>query len=65
MKKIDNSRIEYAVMNQQPDIENRSEAVIDDGEYIRSHWQKNIIKHQPPIINNVGDLKLLDKGKNP
>lgn len=64
MKKIDNSRIEYAVMNQQPDIENRSGANIDDGEYIRSHWQKRIIKHQPPIIRTMEDLKLLDKGKN-
>lgn len=65
MKKLDKSKVEYAVMNQQPDIENRSEANIDDGEFIRSHWQKRIIKHQPPIINNVEDLKLLDKGKNP
>jgi hypothetical protein len=72
MKKIDNSRIEYAALTIVPslkelytdNIENRSEANIDDGKYIRSHWQKNIIKHQPPIINNVEDLKLLDKGKN-
>lgn len=46
-------------------IEYRSEAVIDNElEFIKAHWQKNIIKHQPPIINNVEDLKLLDKGKN-
>ena len=72
MKKTSKLNVEYAVMNQ-PDIsplsegtiENRSEAVIDDGEYIRSHWQKNIIKHQPPIIRTMEDLKLLDKGKNP
>lgn len=72
MKKTSKLNVEYAVMNHRsifegtiPNIENRSEANIDDGEYIRSHWQKNIIKHQPPIINNVEDLKLLDKGKNP
>lgn len=64
MKKIDNSRIEYAALNQPNNIENRSEAVIDDGEFIRSHWQKRIIKHQPPIIRTMEDLKLLDKGKN-
>ena len=48
-------------------IENRSEAMVNDNEleFIKAHWQKNIIKHQPPIINNVEDLKLLDKGKNP
>lgn len=63
MKKTSKLNVEYAVMNQQPDIENRSEANIDDGEYIRSHWQKNIIKHQPPIIRTREDLKLLDKGK--
>lgn len=60
MKKIDNSRIEYAALTINTDnIENRSEAVIDDGKYIRSHWQKRIIKHQPPIINNVEDLRRL------
>lgn len=64
MKKTSKLNVEYAVMNQQPNIENRSGANIDDGEFIRSHWQKRIIKHQPPIINNVEDLKLLDKGKN-
>lgn len=64
MKKTSKLNVEYAVMNQQPDIENRSEANIDDGEYIRSHWQKRIIKHQPPIIRTMEDLKLLDKGKN-
>ena len=52
-------------MNQPNNIENRSGANIDDGEYIRSHWQKRIIKHQPPIIRTMEDLKLLDKGKNP
>ena len=63
--------VEYAVMTINTDIsslsegtiENRSEAVIDDGEYIRSHWQKRIIKHQPPIIRTMEDLKLLDKDK--
>jgi len=56
-KKIDESRIEYAALTINTDnIENRSEAVIDDGEYIRSHWQKNIIKHQPPIIRTMEDL---------
>lgn len=72
MKKIDNSRIEYAALTIVPslkelytdNIENRSGANIDDGEYIRSHWQKRIIKHQPPIIRTMEDLKLLDKGKN-
>lgn len=72
MKKIDNSRIEYAALTIVPslkelytdNIEYRSEADIDDGEYIRSHWQKRIIKHQPPIIRTMEDLKLLDKGKN-
>lgn len=63
MKKTSKLNVEYAVIEQPNNIENRSEAVIDDGEYIRSHWQKRIIKHQPPIINNVEDLKLLDKGK--
>lgn len=65
MKKIDNSRIEYAALTINTDnIENRSGANIDDGEFIRSHWQKRIIKHQPPIIRTMEDLKLLDKGKN-
>ncbi|WP_045166499.1 hypothetical protein [Prevotella intermedia] len=59
------SKVEYAVIEQPNNIENRSEANIDDGEYIRSHWQKNIIKHQPPIIRTMEDLKLLNKGKNP
>ena len=61
MKKVDNSRIEYAVMNQPNNIENRSEATVNDNEleFIKAHWQKNIIKHQPPIINNVEDLKRL------
>lgn len=64
MKKLDKSKVEYAALTINTDIENRSEAVIDDGEYIRSHWQKRIIKHQPPIIRTMEDLKLLDKGKN-
>lgn len=65
-KKIDESRIEYAALTINTDnIEERSGANIDDGEFIRSHWQKNIIKHQPPIIRTMEDLKLLDKGKNP
>lgn len=65
MKKTSKLNVEYAVMNQPNNIENRSGANIDDGEFIRSHWQKNIIKHQPPIIRTMEDLKLLDKGKNP
>ncbi len=72
MKKINKSNVEYAAIMRDFDIsplsegtiENRSEANIDDGEYIRSHWQKRIIKHQPPIIRTMEDLKLLDKGKN-
>ena len=72
MKKIDNSsklreqrNVEYAALTINTDnIEERSGANIDDGEFIRSHWQKRIIKHQPPIIRTVEDLKLLDKGKN-
>lgn len=64
MKKTSKLNVEYAVMNQPDNIENRSGANIDDGEYIRSHWQKNIIKHQPPIIRTMEDLKLLDKGEN-
>lgn len=72
MKKTSRLNVEYAVMTIVPslkelytdNIENRSEANIDDGEYIRSHWQKNLIKHQPPIIRTMEDLKLLDKGKN-
>lgn len=73
MKKIDNSRIEYAALTIVPslkelytdNIENRSEANIDNElEFIKAHWQKNIIKHQPPIIRTMEDLKLLDKGKN-
>lgn len=63
MKKTSKLNVEYAVMNQPNNIENRSGANIDDGEFIRSHWQKNIIKHQPPIIRTMEDLKLLDKGK--
>ena len=59
MKKVDKSNVEYAALTINTDIENRSGAVIDDGEYIRSHWQKRIIKHQPPIINKVEDLKRL------
>lgn len=65
MKKTSKLNVEYAVMNQPNNIEERSVTNIDDGEYIRSHWQKNIIKHQPPIIRTMEDLKLLDKGKNP
>lgn len=59
MKKTSKLNVEYAALTINTDIENRSGAVIDDGEYIRSHWQKRIIKHQPPIINNVEDLKRL------
>lgn len=61
MKKIDNSRIEYAALTINTDnIENRSEANIDNElEFIKAHWQKNIIKHQPPIINNVEELRRL------
>ena len=62
MKKTSKLNVEYAVMNQQPDIENRSEAVIDDGEYIRSHWQKNIIKHQPPIVQSPSELSKQCRG---
>lgn len=42
-------------------IENRSGAMVNDNEleFIKAHWQKNIIKHQPPIINNEEDLKRL------
>lgn len=42
-------------------IENRSEvneAMVND-KYIRSHWQKNMIKHQPPIIRTMEDFKRL------
>lgn len=57
--------VEYAALTINTDnIEERSGANIDDGEFIRSHWQKYIIKHQPPIIRTMEDLKLLDKGKN-
>lgn len=60
MKKTSKLNVEYATLTINTDnIENRSEANIDDGKYIRSHWQKNIIKHQPPIINNVEDLRRL------
>ena len=67
MKKTSKLNVEYATLTIVPslkelytdNIENRSEANIDDGKYIRSHWQKNIIKHQPPIINNVEDLRRL------
>lgn len=66
MKKTSKLNVEYATLTINTDnIENRSEAVIDDGEFIRSHWQKNIIKHQPPIIRTMEDLKLLELGKNP
>ena len=58
--------VEYAAMTINTDnIEYRSEAVIDDGEYIRSHWQKNIIKHQPPIIRTMEDLKRLKIDEKP
>lgn len=63
MKKTSKLNVEYAALTINTDIENRSEANIDDGEYIRSHWQKRIIKHQPPIIRTMEDLKLLNKGK--
>lgn len=66
MKKTSKLNVEYAVMNQPNNIENRSEAMVNDNEleFIKAHWQKRIIKHQPPIINNVEDLKLLNKGEN-
>lgn len=78
MKKTSNSslskgtlNIEYAALTINTDISSLSEGTIeyrsgtniDDGEFIRSHWQKNITKHQPPIIRTMEDLKLLDKGK--
>lgn len=65
MKKTSKLNVEYAALTINTDnIEERSGANIDDGEFIRSHWQKRIIKHQPPIIRTMEDLKLLDKGKN-
>lgn len=71
MKKTSKLNVEYAVIKQPNNIENRSGAVIDDGEFIRSHWQKRIIKHQPPIVQSpsellrtMEDLKLLNKGEN-
>ena len=59
MKKIDNSRIEYAALNQPNNIENRSEAMVNDNEleFIKAHWQDKIKKHQPPIIKQCGGLK--------
>ena len=68
MKKIDNSRIEYAALTINTDIsplsegtiENRSGASIDNElEFIKAHWQKRIIKHQPPIIRTMEDLRRL------
>lgn len=65
MKKTSKLNVEYAVIEQPNNIENRSEANIDDGEYIRSHWQKNIIKHQPPIIRTMEDLGRLKIDEKP
>lgn len=72
MKKIDNSRIEYAALTINTDIsplsegtiENRSiadevgDAMVNDNElkFIKAHWQKNIIKHQPPIVQSPSEL---------
>ena len=66
MKKVDKSNsllnegtVEYAALTQpNTDVEYRSEANIDDDD-IRSHWQKKVIKHQPPIIRTMEDLKRL------
>lgn len=74
MKKTSKLNVEYAVLTINTDnIEERSEANISlqvhsgnercssnfDGEFIRSHWQKNITKHQPPIIRTMEDLERL------
>lgn len=39
-------------------IENRSGAMVNDNEleFIKAHWQKNIIKHQPPIVQSPSEL---------
>lgn len=67
MKKVDKSRIEYAIMNHRsifegtiPDIENRSEAVVNDNEleFIKAHWQDKIKKHTP-FINTEKDKERL------
>lgn len=59
MKKIDNSRIEYAALTINTDISPLSEGTIEE------RIARREVKHQPPIIRTMEDLKLLDKGKNP
>ena len=51
-KKIDESRIEYAALTINTDN-------------IEERIARREVKHQPPIIRTMEDLKLLDKGKNP
>lgn len=58
MKKVDNSRIEYATLTINTDIENRSEA-----EYIKARLKSQTLHYPQPIIYTVNDKNKLDKGK--
>lgn len=58
MKKTSKLNVEYAVMNQQPDIENRSEA-----EYIKAKLKSQTLHYPQPIIYTENDKNKLDKGK--
>lgn len=60
MKKVDRSKVEYAALTINTDIENRSEA-----EYIKAKLKSQTLHYPQPIIYTVNDKNKLDKGKNP
>lgn len=59
MKKVDKSRIEYAALTINTDIENRSEA-----EYIKAKLKSQALHYPLPIIYTVNDKNKLELGKN-
>lgn len=59
MKKVDKSKVEYAVLTINTDTENRSEA-----EYIKAKLKSQTLHYPQPIIYTVNDKNKLDKGKN-
>lgn len=59
MKKTSKLNVEYAVMNQPNNIENRSEA-----EYIKAKLKSQTLHYPQPIIYTVNDKNKLNKGEN-
>lgn len=60
MKKTSKLNVEYAVIEQPNNIENRSEA-----EYIKAKLKSQTLHYPQPIIYTVNDKNKLELGKNP